>query len=82
MKFRTLKLLKKRRDVRKIRQRTDRWVRCLIIFLFLILLIIPLAQCNGVKHIIEITEPLDHTEGDDGGKIKYKLIFGDKSQKE
>jgi len=82
MKFRTLKLLRRRRNARKIRQRTDRWVRCLIIFLFLILLIIPLSQCNGIKHVIEITEPLDHTEGDDGGKIKYKLIFGDKSQKE
>ena len=40
------------------------------------------VECLLVKHIIEITEPLDHTEGDDGGKIKYKLIFGDKSQKE
>ena len=82
MKFRTLKILRRRRNARRIRQRTDRWVRCLIIFLFLILLIIPLSQCNGIKHVIEITEPLDHTEGDDGGKIKYKLIFGDKSQKE
>jgi len=41
-----------------------------------------LVQCNGVKHIIEVTEPLDHTTGDDGGKLKYKIIFGDKSQKE
>jgi len=82
MKFRTLKLLRRRKNARKIRERTDKWVRGLIIFLFLILLIIPLSQCNGVKHVIEITEPLDHTEGDDGGKIKYKLIFGDKSQKE
>ena len=82
MKFRTLKILRRRRNARRIRQRTDRWLRGLIIFLFLILLLIPLSQCNGVKHVIEITEPLDHTEGDDGGKIKYKLIFGDKSQKE
>ena len=82
MKFRTLKLLKKRRDARRIRDRTDRWVRYLVICLFLILLAIPLLQCNGVKHIIEVTEPLDHTTGDDGGKLKYKVIFGDKSQKE
>jgi len=82
MKFRTLKLLKKRRDARRIRERTDKWVRYLVIFLFLILLAIPLLQCNGVKHVIEVTEPLDHTTGDDGGKIKYKVIFGDKSQKE
>ena len=33
-------------------------------------------------HIIELQEPTDHTSGDDGGKIKYKIIFGDKTQKE
>ncbi len=38
--------------------------------------------CNGVKHIIQIEEPLDHTQGDDGGKLKYKIIFGDREQKE
>ena len=82
MKFRTLKLLKRRRDARKIREKTDKWVRYLVTLFFLILLLFPLAQCNGIKHVIEITEPLDHTEGDDGGKLKYKIIFGDKSQKE
>ena len=82
MKYRTLKILRRRRNARKIREKTDRWVRYLVVSLFLILLLFPLAQCNGVKHIIEITEPLDHTEGDDGGKLKYKIIFGDKSQKE
>ena len=82
MKFRTLKILRRRKNARKIRERTDKWVRYLVIFLFLTLLLFTLAQCNGVKHIIEITEPLDHTEGDDGGKLKYKIIFGDKSQKE
>ena len=82
MKFRTLKLLKRRRDARKIREKTDKWVRYLVICLFLILLAIPLLQCNGVKHIIQLEESTDHTTGDDGGKIKYKVIFGDKSQKE
>jgi PTS system cellobiose-specific IIC component len=48
----------------------------------LALVLLLLVGCNGVKHVIEITEPLDHTEGDDGGKLKYKIIFGDKSQKE
>ena len=38
--------------------------------------------CDGVKHIIQIEEPLDHTQGDDGGKLKYKLIFGEVNQKE
>jgi hypothetical protein len=40
------------------------------------------SGCNGVKHVIQITEPTDHTQGDDGGKIQYKIIFGDKSQEE
>jgi len=52
----------------------------LIIGLALVLLL--LAGCNGVKHIIQIEEPTDHTSGDDGGKIKYKMIFGDINQKE
>ena len=38
--------------------------------------------CNGGKHVIQITEPTDHTTGDDGGKIQYKIIFGDTDQKE
>ena len=38
--------------------------------------------CSGVKHVISIEEPTDHTSGDDGGKFKYKLIFGDVNQKE
>ena len=37
--------------------------------------------CDGVKHIIQIEEPLDHTQGDDGGKLKYKIIFGDRESK-
>jgi len=46
------------------------------------LFIVGLTGCNGVKHIIELKEPTDHTSGDDGGTVKYKIIFGDKSQKE
>ena len=38
--------------------------------------------CNGVKHVISIEEPTDHTSGDDGGKLKYKIIWGDINQKE
>ena len=80
MKYKTLKLFQRRRNARKRIQTTEKGIQALIIGLMLVLLL--LVGCNGVKHVIEITEPLDHTEGDDGGKIKYKLIFGDKSQKE
>ena len=80
MKYKTLKILRIRRNARKRIQTTEKSVQALIIILAVVLLL--LVGCNGVKHVIEITEPLDHTTGDDGGKLKYKIIFGDKSQKE
>ena len=81
MKFRTLKLLKRRRDARKRMQITEKAVQALIIGLALALVL--LVGCkNGARHSLELTEPTDHTTGDDGGKLKYKIIFGDKSQKE
>ena len=82
MKFRTAKLLRARRNARRRSRTTEKGVQALIIILALVFFL--LVGCNGVKHIIEITEPLDHTTGDDGAppKLKYKIIFGDKSQKE
>jgi hypothetical protein len=53
-------------------------VSCIVIGLLFLFA----AGCNGVKHVISIEEPTDHTSGDDGGKLKYKLIFGDVNQKE
>ena len=80
MKYNTLKIFRRRRIARKRIQITEKGVQALIIGLALVLLL--LAGCNGVKHIIQIEEPTDHTSGDDGGKIKYKMIFGDINQKE
>ena len=75
MKFRTLKLLKRRRDARKRIQTTERAVQALIIILALALVL--LVGCeNGARHSLELTEPTDHTTGDDGGKMKYKIIWG------
>jgi len=53
-------------------------VSCIIIGLLFLFSV----GCDGVKHIIQIEEPTDHTSGDDGGKLKYKIIFGDREQKE
>ena len=78
MKFRTLKLFQRRRNARKRNQTTEKAVQALIIGLALVLLV----GCTGVKHIIQIEEPTDHTSGDDGGKLKYKIIWGDINQKE
>ena len=78
MKFRIAKLLREKRIVRKkikTKETTDRAVQALIIGLMLILVL--LVGCeNGARHSIEITESTDHTTGDDGGKLKYKIIWG------
>ena len=57
-------------------------MKYLCIVLFSVFLYASVSGCSGAKHVIQITEPTDHTQGDDGGKIQYKIIFGDKSQEE
>ena len=78
MKFKTAKLLRARRIAKKrikTKETTDKAVQALIIGLALVLLL--LVGCeNGARHSLELTEPTDHTKGDDGGEIKYKIIWG------
>ena len=75
MKFRTAKLFQRRRNARKKIRTTEKSVQALIIGLALVLLL--LVGCeNGSRHSLELTEPTDHTKGDDGGEIKYKIIWG------
>ena len=81
MRYRALKILRARRNARK-RNRETRWMKYLVSSLIIGLLFLFSVGCNGVKHVISIEEPTDHTQGDDGGKLKYKLIFGDVNQKE
>ena len=81
MKFRTLKLFQRRRIARKRRRTTEKIVQAVVIGLMLVLVL--LVGCeNGARHSLELTEPTDHTTGDDGGKVKYKIIWGDINQKE
>ena len=82
MRYRTLKILRARRSARKIRSRETRWMKYLVSSLIIILLVLFTMGCDGVKHVIQIEEPTDHTQGDDGGKLKYKIIWGDVNQKE
>jgi len=82
MRYRTLKNLRRRRDARKILERETRWMKYLVSCIIIGLLFLFSVGCNGVKHVISIEEPTDHTQGDDGGKLKYKIIFGDVNQKE
>ena len=75
MKYNTLKIFRRRRNARKKIRTTEKAVQALIITLALVLVL--LVGCeNGARHSIELTEPTDHTSGDDGGKIKYKIIWG------
>ena len=75
MKYRTLKLLRRRKNARRRSRTTEKGVQALIIGLALVLFL--LVGCeNGARHSIEITESTDDTRGDDGGKIKYKIIWG------
>ena len=82
MRFRTLKILRARRIAREKRNNKTRWMKYLVSCMIIALLLLFSVACDGVKHIIQIEEPLDHTQGDDGGKLKYKIIFGDREQKE
>ena len=82
MRYKTLKILRARRNARKIRSRETRWMRYLMSSLIIGVLLLFTVGCNGVKHVLQIEEPTDHTQGDDGGKLKYKIIWGDINQKE
>ena len=83
MRYRTLKILRVRRSAReKIRNRETRWMKYLVSCMIIGLFFLFSVGCDGVKHIIQIEEPTDHTQGDDGGKLKYKIIWGDINQKE
>ena len=81
MKYRTLKLLRRRKNARKRNQTTEKGVQALIIGLALVLFL--LVGCeNGARHSLELTEPTDHTTADDGGKLKYKIIWGSTQHKD
>jgi len=82
MRYRTLKILKARRSAREKRNKSIRWMKYLVSSLIIGLLFLFSVGCDGVKHVLQIEEPTDHTQGDDGGKLKYKIIWGDVNQKE
>ena len=82
MRYRTLKILRARRRAREKRNRTTRWMKYLISSIIIGLLCLFSVGCKGVNHVLQIEEPTDHTQGDDGGKLKYKIIWGDINQKE
>ena len=83
MRYKALKILRARRSAReKIKNRETRWMKYFLSSIIIVLLCLFSIGCNGVKHVLQIEEPTDHTQGDDGGKLKYKIIWGDINQKE
>ena len=82
MRYKTLKILRARSIARKKRNKLIRWMKYLISSIIIGLLCLFSVGCKGVKHVLQIEEPTDHTQGDDGGKLKYKIIWGDINQKE
>ena len=82
MRYRTLKIVRARRIVRKRNDLATKWMKYFISSIIIGLLCLFSMGCSGVKHVLQIEEPTDHTQGDDGGKVKYKIIWGDINQKE
>ena len=82
MRYQTLKILRVRRSAREKRNKETRWMKYLVSCMIIGLLCLFSVGCDGVKHVLQIEEPTDHTSGDDGGKLKYKIIWGDINQKE
>ena len=74
--------IKRKENEKRKRNRETRWMKYLISSLIIILLLLFTMGCKCVKHVLQIEEPTDHTQGDDGGKLKYKVIWGDINQKE
>ena len=74
--------IKRKENEKRKRNRETRWMKYLISSLIIILLLLFTMGCKGGKHVLQIEEPTDHTQGDDGGKLKYKIIWGDINQKE
>jgi hypothetical protein len=82
MRYRVLKILRAKRSAREKRSKKIKWMKYLVFCMIISLLFLFSVGCDGVKHVLQIEEPTDHTSGDDGGKLKYKIIWGDINQKE
>ena len=76
MKFRTAKLLRRRKIARKKIQTTEKLIQVLVISLMLILVF--LVGCENIKHKIGIsTKPLQSGEQlKNSTKLNYTIVFG------
>ena len=77
MKFRTLKLLKRRKMARQQMEKTHKWVRYITIFLFCCLFL-AIGGCANTKQSIGIsTKPLLSGEKlENSTKLNWKITWG------
>ena len=81
MKYRTLKILKLRRNARERIQTTNRWVRYITILLFCCLLLV-ITGCENVRQSIGISTSPFSNKFEEKTKLNYKIIFGKVRPKE
>jgi hypothetical protein len=76
MKFRTLKILRARRNARKRIRTTEKAVQALVIGLMLVLVL--LVGCENTKHKIGVsTKPFQSGEDlENNTKLNYTIVFG------
>ena len=77
MKFRILKLLNRRKRARRQMERTELWVRYLIVLLWACLFL-AISGCENIRHSIGVTGKPLATDGkfEESVKFNYKIIFG------
>jgi len=81
MKYRTLKILKRRRNAREKMKSINAWVRYITIFLFSILFFL-ISGCENTRHSIGISGKPLSTDMEQNIKMNYKIIFGKVRPKE
>jgi len=77
MKFRTLQFLHRRKKQRQKMERTERWIRYLITFLW-VCLFMAITGCENTKQSIGIsTKPFTSDEKlEDSTKLNWKITWG------
>ena len=81
MKYKTLKLLKRRKMARQQMEKTHKWVRYITIFLFCCLFL-AIGGCENVRQSIGITTNPFSNKFEEKTKLNYKIIFGKVRPKE
>ena len=81
MKYKTLKLLKRRKRARQQMEKTNKWIRYITIFLFCCLFL-AISSCENVRQSIGISTNPFSNKFEEKTKVNYKIIFGKVRPKE